>query len=100
MRSSDRSISDYWNGLRLFWRAQFGWGFFAHLDLVYQRLIYRADRGLAGASGRPVAGPHLVDPAFVYVAPLRRRPDPAHRHLDPGASIAMALPVAILAFVP
>ena len=35
------SIGGFWNGLRLFWRAQIlGWGFFALLDLVYQRLIY------------------------------------------------------------
>jgi two-component system LytT family sensor kinase len=35
------SVRAWWNGLPLFWRAQIvGWGLFAIVDLVNQRLIY------------------------------------------------------------
>ncbi len=97
------SIGEYWNGLRLFWRAQIlGWGFFAILDLVYQRLIYHE---LSIAVSRVV--PTVL--SLVVVSSILHAFYTA-RHFEGGLtrrtvtwilglSIVMSLPVATLAFV-
>lgn len=97
------SITECWNGLRLFWRAQIlGWGFFAVLDLVYQRLIYH-ELWLAASRALPTVLSLVVVSSILHSIYTSRR---FHGGLTPrtviwilGLSIAMALPVATFAFV-
>lgn len=96
------SISEYWNGLRLFWRAQIaGWGFFAVLDLVYQRLIYH-DLSVAASRALPTVLSLVVMSSILHSIY-------SSRHFEGGLtrrtvtwilalSIGMALPVALFAF--
>lgn len=97
------SIGDRWNGLRLFWRAQIlGWGFFALLDLVYQRLIYH-ELGVAASRALPTVLSLVVVSSLLHSIYTSR-------HFEGGLgwrtvawilalSIAFALPVAAFVVV-
>ncbi|MGE0579978.1 MAG: sensor histidine kinase [Reyranella sp.] len=96
------SIGEYWNGLRLFWRAQLiGWGFFAILDLVYQRLIYH-EFWVAASRALPTVLSLVVVSSILHSIYTSRRFDGGLTRRTViwilGLSIAMALPVAVFAF--
>jgi hypothetical protein len=97
------SISEYWNGLRLFWRAQIaGWGFFAILDLVYQRLIYN-ELSVAASRALPTVLSLVVMSSILHSIYSSRRFEGGLTRRTVtwilALSIGMALPVALFAFV-
>ncbi len=97
------SIGEYWNGLRLFWRAQIlGWGFFAVLDLVYQQLIYH-DFGIAASRALPTVLSLVVVSTVLHSVYASRRFEGGLTRRTVtwilAWSILAALPLAILVFV-